>query len=168
MEHKYLFITENNKLYVFFLLSLLLHISVLFFFINNKNTKKLFYIKLNNTVSTITVEDFSIVTSQNGEYIGLNKKSAGQKQAGAITKNINGINNPAPEYPALALKWGYEGVVKLKISINTSGKVYNVKVIKSSGYKILDNEAVRTAYRWRFEKIKKSVVVEKDILFKIE
>lgn len=54
------------------------------------------------------------------------------------------LNNPAPEYPAVALRQGWQGTVILRVHVQANGKPDNVEVQKSSGRKILDDEAVRT------------------------
>jgi len=46
-------------------------------------------------------------------------------------------------YPALAALSGYQGTLYLQFDINKDGSLGVVEVLKSSGYKILDDEAVR-------------------------
>ncbi len=46
------------------------------------------------------------------------------------------------EYPARAEKEGLQGILIIKFSINRNGTIYNVKVLRSSGKKILDKAAV--------------------------
>jgi protein TonB len=46
------------------------------------------------------------------------------------------------EYPTRAERQGIQGVLVIKFSINQNGTVYNVKVLRSSGQKILDKAAV--------------------------
>ncbi len=58
--------------------------------------------------------------------------------------------NPAPAYPRLALDRGWEGTVEFKVRVLTSGKVGEVKLINSSGYRYLDQAARRAIKRWRF------------------
>ena len=55
-----------------------------------------------------------------------------------------------PKYPKLALRGGYEGIVKLKIWIAKNGKVTDVKIIKSSGYDILDKTGIKAALKSKF------------------
>jgi len=50
--------------------------------------------------------------------------------------------NPAPKYPPLALRMGYQGKVVLLIAVDASGAVTSVEVKTSSGYKILDEAAL--------------------------
>lgn len=60
------------------------------------------------------------------------------------------LNNPAPEYPELALDRGWQGQVILRIKVQASGKPDTVQVKKGTGYKVLDDAAVRTVKRWTF------------------
>lgn len=60
------------------------------------------------------------------------------------------LNNPAPEYPELALDRGWQGQVILRIKVQPSGKPGTVQVKKGTGYKVLDDAAVRTVKRWTF------------------
>lgn len=54
------------------------------------------------------------------------------------------LNNPAPNYPAMAARQGWQGTVVLRVHVLSSGKPDVVEVQKSSGHKALDDEAVRT------------------------
>ncbi len=58
--------------------------------------------------------------------------------------------NPAPAYPRLARNRGWEGTVEFKVRVLSNGKVGDVKLINSSGYKSLDQAARRAINRWRF------------------
>jgi len=60
-------------------------------------------------------------------------------------------NNPAPSYPADALRYGWEGEVWLIVNVNRNGSVSNVTVDKSSGYSVLDRAAKKTVRKWQFE-----------------
>lgn len=61
-----------------------------------------------------------------------------------------GENKP-PVYPAIARRRGYEGVVMLSAEVLIDGTVGNLKIKKSSGYKILDRSALETVRKWKFE-----------------
>ena len=49
----------------------------------------------------------------------------------------------ALSYPARAQQEGWEGTVKMSFIVNRDGSVDSVLVLKSSGYKLLDNNAIR-------------------------
>ena len=59
--------------------------------------------------------------------------------------------NTAPQYPARALRYGWEGEVWLKVDVSRDGSVSNVSVDQSSGYPILDKAALKTVRHWQFE-----------------
>lgn len=53
-------------------------------------------------------------------------------------------------YPSALLETGWQGTVVLKLDINRSGALKEVKVIKSSGYKVLDRDALRLIKTFAF------------------
>lgn len=59
--------------------------------------------------------------------------------------------NPEPRYPKMAKKRGYEGTVLLSVHVNKEGKVDDLWLFESSGYKILDNAALKAVKDWTFE-----------------
>ena len=63
---------------------------------------------------------------------------------------ITCLNCSEPIYPKLAIKRGYEGMLKLKIWIRKNGSVSEVKIIKSTGYNILDLSGIQAAKNSRF------------------
>lgn len=80
--------------------------------------------------------------------------------------------NPKPKYPLRARERGYQGKVLIEAEINVNGDVSGAKIKSASGYKILDQEALRVVKRWRFNPglkgnapISSSVIVP--IIFKI-
>ncbi|MGJ4804892.1 TonB family protein [Luteimonas sp. SDU82] len=59
---------------------------------------------------------------------------------------------PSPEYPRLAVQRGMEGVVLLRILVDTDGRPLEVRIEQSSGHAVLDREALRHVQRhWRFQ-----------------
>lgn len=61
-----------------------------------------------------------------------------------------GITNPEPQYPLAAKRRGLQGKVILEVRVSISGTAQSVQIKHSSGYKILDNAAVKTVSLWRF------------------
>lgn len=59
-------------------------------------------------------------------------------------------NNPAPEYPRIAHKRGWEGTVLLLIQVTPEGHSANVTVHRTSGHQAFDNAAVEAARKWTF------------------
>jgi protein TonB len=60
------------------------------------------------------------------------------------------LNNPAPEYPEVAMERGWEGRVLMKVHVQPDGKPDEISVIQSSGKKVLDDAAVSTVKKWSF------------------
>jgi periplasmic protein TonB len=65
------------------------------------------------------------------------------------------LNNPPPEYPAAAARQGWQGTVLLRVRVLSSGKVDTVELQKSSGHKLLDDEAITTVRTWVFSPSKR-------------
>jgi protein TonB len=59
--------------------------------------------------------------------------------------------NRPPPYPSLARRRGYEGTVLLEVLVTEEGRVGELSVARSSGYKMLDRAALRAVRDWRFE-----------------
>ncbi len=66
------------------------------------------------------------------------------------TEPVPWSRNRPPSYPQSAQNAGQEGTVFLKLLVLSSGKVGNVKMLRSSGFTILDNAARKAAARYRF------------------
>ena len=75
-----------------------------------------------------------------------------EESQGAISeaKPLNYMN-PAPLYPHIAKRRGWEGKVLIKVFVESDGTPSKIEVQDSSGYKILDDSAMKTVYTWRFE-----------------
>ena len=59
--------------------------------------------------------------------------------------------NPAPGYPMQAKRRGYEGTVILEVLVTKEGKAGKVSVFQSSRFSLLDEAAVSSVKKWRFE-----------------
>ncbi len=51
-------------------------------------------------------------------------------------------------YPEEARRRGWQGVVHLRLYISAAGRVTRAEVIRSSGYAVLDDAAVRSVLKW--------------------
>lgn len=60
------------------------------------------------------------------------------------------LKNPAPIYPEFAREQGWEGTVILNVLVNKQGIAAQISVEQSSGYKLLDQAAVKTVRNWKF------------------
>lgn len=69
------------------------------------------------------------------------------------------ISNPAPVYPDLARRRGWQGDVLLRVGVGADGGVLFVKVLKTSGHQLLDRSARQQVERWRFAPARRDGVV---------
>lgn len=71
--------------------------------------------------------------------------------AAAGSAGVDGGRYPPPTYPPYALRNHYEGTVTITLTVAPSGAVTSAKVLKTSGFTVLD-EAALDAVRnqWRF------------------
>lgn len=59
--------------------------------------------------------------------------------------------DPAPiRYPRWAVQEGWEGIFVIAIEVKTNGEVGQWKVMKSTGYSLLDEAATAAVRQWRF------------------
>jgi len=61
------------------------------------------------------------------------------------------LHNPPPEYPEDARLNRQQGMVLLLVDVSPDGAVLNVKLERSSGYRKLDEAALRVAKNWKFK-----------------
>jgi len=70
------------------------------------------------------------------------------------------LKNPAPEYPSLAQRRGWEGTVLLRVQFLPSGKPGEIQIQKSSGRQQLDDAALNAVKRWSFVPAKQGDVAQ--------
>jgi periplasmic protein TonB len=58
--------------------------------------------------------------------------------------------NPQPDYPMLLREQGVGGVVWLRVWVDSDGRPVEIKLAKGSGYRLLDDAALRAVKLWRF------------------
>lgn len=74
------------------------------------------------------------------------------EQKGALTEVLPGyLRNPAPVYPRLSRERGEQGPVVLETEVLASGRCGSIRVLRSSGYRRLDEAATSAIAQWRFE-----------------
>lgn len=79
--------------------------------------------------------------------------SASTTSDGTITPasaTADHLNNPPPQYPALALKRKWQGTVQLRVQVLESGRPGEIQIVRSSGRDILDQAAVAAVRQWSF------------------
>lgn len=62
----------------------------------------------------------------------------------------NYLNNPRPNYPAVAQRMGWQGRVLLRVEVLSEGACGEVSVLRSSGHDLLDKAATNAVRSWRF------------------
>lgn len=72
-------------------------------------------------------------------------------RAGGATRAAVVTENPRPEYPYDSALRGEHGEVVCLLHITADGRVANVEVVSSCGYKRLDRAAIDGLKRWRFQ-----------------
>jgi len=72
----------------------------------------------------------------------------------AMTSSIaqlQALRAPPPPYPAEAMRAGLTGTVELEILVGNDGRALDVRVVRSSGHRVLDQAARRTVLtKWTF------------------
>lgn len=66
-----------------------------------------------------------------------------------------GSSTPKPAYPELARKRNQEGTVNIRCQVDSTGAVKEVSLAKSSGFRLLDEAALKTVRQWKFKPGKK-------------
>jgi len=83
--------------------------------------------------------------------------------------NAKYLDNPTPNYPALAKRRRMQGKVLLMVEVDETGNPSAVNISESSGFKVLDQEALRTVKGWRFIPAKKNgKFVQANVIVPIE
>ncbi len=70
---------------------------------------------------------------------------------GSASERAGYLKNPPPPYPSAAIERGQEGVVLLSVHIDQTGQAEKVEIKKSSGHHLLDESALRTVRKWKFD-----------------
>jgi periplasmic protein TonB len=92
-----------------------------------------------------------VSTANTGEASALPPTSPAQTAAIPATLAVPMYEcNPPPEYPVLARKRGYEGTVMVNVEVDATGRVKDLNLSASSGYKMLDTAALNAVKQWRF------------------
>lgn len=87
------------------------------------------------------------------------RSSTEAKQSFSDSQGFNSVKkaipiydkNPSPEYPLIARRRGFQGTVVLEVMVDRNGRVGDLKVLKSSGYKVLDRAASASVRDWMFK-----------------
>ena len=72
----------------------------------------------------------------------------------SATYKIGSEKNPHPTYPLIARKKGWEGRVVLQTDVDKEGNVKFIRILESSGFKVLDDISIETLKTWKFKPAK--------------
>jgi TonB family protein len=95
----------------------------------------------------------------NSQQTGSNAEARSQKEVmgsmdGGLSVGGVGIrqkiSGPKPHYPLMSRRLREEGEVLLKLCLNSLGSVQTLHVLRSSGYKNLDDSALKALSAWKF------------------
>ena len=152
---------ENNTIWVGLIISLLIHI-LIFSFSGVTLIQHVQY-SVQSSFQTVEVslqevsETSDARPAKGGEAISKqspashNIKFASHALSGVrIKANPNYFQNLAPEYPELARQMRQEGLVMLSVDVNKNGEAVKVDIIKSSGFRMLDQAAFKAVSHWKF------------------
>jgi len=99
--------------------------------------------------NAIASSGFDGSLSGNGVHAGDGQESG--RGGGGMAAQPNYHVNPKPPYPRIARRLGAQGVVTLRVFVLKDGSVGQAAVLRSSGFRILDDSALRTVRAaWRF------------------
>jgi len=68
-----------------------------------------------------------------------------------VKANPDYFQNPSPEYPDLAKQMRQEGLVMLAVDVDRQGFPIKVEIKQSSGYRLLDQAALKAVRYWKFQ-----------------
>ncbi|MBD5553356.1 MAG: energy transducer TonB [Desulfovibrio sp.] len=77
-------------------------------------------------------------------------RPAAKPAAASQPAPLGGASAPRPAYPELARKRGQEGTVNVRCQVDAAGLVTGVALAKSSGFKLLDEAALKAVSKWKF------------------
>ena len=120
---------------------------------------------IRNIYGNYTVEKKKKLDNENTEFkkiLSTQKSTFSQTNSNDYFRKafyrIGSKYNPHPPYPIIARKKGWEGHLILKVFVNHKGSAEKVEVIKSSGYKILDEVSLNTVKNWIFIPARQGIV----------
>ncbi len=101
------------------------------------------------TTGAIVVEPLSIVRRTGGQSVRRSLTLKSNSGAAVDTRSIFDSGNVRPSYPQIAIESGWEGELRLRVSVDSQGQVAHAEITQSSGYAILDESALLAARTWR-------------------
>lgn len=85
---------------------------------------------------------------------GENKTTFYSSGGGMVEDKPGYMKNPPPAYPQEALERGQQGLVLLRVEIDAGGSARRVEIRQGSGFRLLDDAALKSVRKWKFEPAK--------------
>jgi TonB family protein len=148
----------------YFFISLLIHLLVLGFYLNvrvSADFNSFYFGRQSGEKTSITV-GFGAEAAEKIDSAGYELIGAEELSTYAEPQNL------PPRYPAAALRNRWQGETVLLLSLNKNGALAKVDLVKSSGYKILDDAALSAARQWRFRSPRRSIQVKFPVKFVLQ
>lgn len=95
-------------------------------------------------------ETLRVATKQGVVVDGQSSASRGDVEQDAYARAQHHLN-PPPDYPMMLRRRGIEGTVWLRVRVDRSGLPEQIVLIRTSGYRLFDESALRAVARWRFK-----------------
>jgi protein TonB len=106
-------------------------------------------------VSAVQQEEFQDEGDEKTPDATLQKEASTRDSGGATGRVREAVPrykiNPPPRYPRAARRRGIQGTVVLSVYVDAQGRVANLWLLESSGYRVLDNSALEAVKKWSFE-----------------
>lgn len=95
----------------------------------------------------------AVANAAQGGSVAMNNEGRGRSQPVQVPADrpAKAVQMPAPDYPPLSREQGEQGVVLLQLSVDASGRLGEVSMVRSSGFSRLDKAARAVVQRWRFQ-----------------
>ena len=99
-----------------------------------------------------SVEKSALASEQHHQAMEKKSSAASEnKLVGSLKAPPTYLHNPQPVYPESERQAGHEGIVLLRVAIDSEGQVSRAVVERSSGYSGLDEKALQTVMAaWKF------------------
>ena len=136
---------------VLWIVVLLALVAVLFYFLNRRDAVVPPAVPVTPIGDTTPVDSAPPATTP--PAIGARRETPVERRQPAVQRDRDArpLSQPAPEYPATAMRAGDEGTVLVRVEIDASGKPGNVALAQRSRSRDLDRAALAAVRNWTFE-----------------
>ena len=107
--------------------------------------------KANQSVPDRSLPPAEAVLPASGERTNASHEKRSTPVAAVVKATPRYDVNPPPVYPAIARQRGNEGIVVLEVYVREDGQVKDLRVARTSEYRLLDKAALKAVRRWQFE-----------------